>query len=338
MTTDSKSARSFPTGPNEPDEIARLLKEAGPRPHVDTDRAERVRTAVHAQWLDTTRARARRRFALRSLAAVAAVASVVLGLRLITRDNVPNPATPTNPVMTVGVLEIVTGSLNAREAVAARGDTVFTGSHLETDANARAALRLSSGPSLRLDVSTRVLVDSPSAFTIESGAVYVDSGANDVPLAIRTPLGVARDIGTQFEVRLRDSEVVIRVREGRVELSRDDGVHEAFAGDEIRLTRDGELELGSVLPYAPQWEWTTRASPPFTLEGSSLAAFLAWVSREQGWTTRFEDPALEESASTILLEGPVLNVAPAATLATVLPACGLTYRIENGQLWVVDAR
>ena len=332
MTTGSKSA--FPPE----DAIARLLKEAGLRQDVDRERTERVRGAVRAQWLETTRARRRRRNILRSLTALAAAASVFLMLRFSMRENLPAPAAP---IVAVGALETVAGTLHVYGSPAASGDTVFTGALLETGLSARAAVRLATGASLRLDVATRVLVESPSVFTLESGAVYVDSGASDTavaPLAIRTPLGVARDIGTQFEVRLKDGAVVVRVREGLVELSRDDRIHEASAGEELRLLPDGDLEIGSVLPYAPQWSWITRAAPPFTLEGSSLQTFLDWVSREQGWTARFEDPALEASAHTIMLEGPVLYVAPAAALRTVLPACGLTHRIENGQLWIVDAR
>ena len=35
---------------------------------------------------------------------------------------------------------------------------------------------------------------------------------------IRTPLGDIRDLGTAFEVRLRDETLRVRVREGRVDL------------------------------------------------------------------------------------------------------------------------
>lgn len=329
MTTDSKSA------PAPDHDIARLLREAGPRPGVDRERTERVRAAVHTQWVETTRARKRKVNTYRIVGVLAAAASLVVMLLPFAREDVPqSPA----PIVPVGMVETLTGSLRTSESVLTLGDTVLVGARLQTGANARAGVRLASGPSLRLDVTTLVVVDSPGTFTLESGAVYVDSGVKDGTLEIRTPLGVARDVGTQFEVRLRDGAMMVRVREGLVELTHESGVEDASAGDELRLSTDGQVELGRVLPYAPQWDWITRTAPPFTLEGRSLDAYLGWVSQEHGWTVRFEDRKLEEDAYTIMLEGPALSMTPGATLDTVLPACGLTHRIENGQLWIADSR
>ncbi len=320
--------------------IARLLREAGPRPTVPRERSERVRQVVREQWVASVRARRRRRhlYGFGSLGALAAAAIVILAVRVSFRSDLPSPATP---AVAVGVLEAVTGTLRVSETVlaVALGDRVFTGAVLETDRDARAALRLSSGPSLRLDMDTRLQVITASAFLLERGAVYVDSGpdtAESGALSIETAFGVARDVGTQFEVRLRDGAMLVRVREGLVELTHEERVHEASAGNEIRLAKDGALDRRSVLPYAPQWAWVTRTAPPFALQGQTLETFLDWVSRERGWTPRFEDARLAAAASTILLEGSVLEVASEAALRTVLPTCGLSHRIENGVLWIVD--
>lgn len=329
MTTGNK-----PALPPE-DALARLLQEAGPRPTIDAERADRVRQAVHAQWIETTRPEPRRRHIGRWLIAAAAAASLLTMMRWSARESAPAPA---SSIVAVGTIETVRGALLASERPAGPGDTVLTGSWLETGANARAGVRLASGPSLRLDVATRVRVESPTVFTLERGAVYVDSGESEVPLTIRTPLGLARDIGTQFEVRLRGDDVLVRVREGIVELERGERTYQASAGNELRLKPAGDIELGTVLPYAPQWDWITRTAPPFELDGTTLDIFLRWVSREQGLTVHFEDEALETDLDTILLEGPVLNIVPRAALDTVLPACGLSYRVDNGQLWIADAR
>jgi len=321
------------------DAIARLLREAGPRPSVAEDRSERVRVAVREKWLETSRARRRRRYLI-ACGSLASAAVVLLMVRPGFRSDLPAPA---NPTVEVGAVDAAGGALLVADGDGARqlavGDVVFTDSVLQTDQSGRAALRLASGGSLRLDFDTRLSLSDADGFRLERGAVYVDSGhdAVDGPvLAIETSLGVARDIGTQFEVRLRDGEMIVRVREGLVELAHQERVDEAAAGVEIRLAADGALARHTILPYAPQWSWASRVGSSFALEGRTLEDFLDWVVRERGWTPRFADDAVAAAASTILLEGPVLTAASEAALRTVLPTCGLSHRLENGELWIVD--
>ena len=321
------------------DAIATLLKDAGPRRPVSHERTERVRAQVHARWLETVAARRRRRYlsALGLSSAIAAAALVIWSVATGLWTNLPSPAAP---IVQVGVVEAVTGTLHNVEtsSPAVSGGRLFTGSVLETDAEARAALRLSAGPSLRMDVDTRLRITTATTFALERGAVYVDSGPGifQGQVAIETPYGVARDIGTQFEVRLASEALWLRVREGQVDLSRGERVHDAPAGDELRVATDGSVERRPILPHARQWEWVSRTGPPFPLHGRSLDAFLDWVSRERGWTPRFEDGALAANAATIILEGPVLDTASEEALEVVLPACGLSYRLDGGELWIFD--
>ncbi len=84
------------------------------------------------------------------------------------------------------------------------------------------AMTLTSGVHLRLDASSTARLDSATDVVLERGAVYVDSaGAHPTqpdasPISIHTPAGLVRDIGTQFEVRLDDAGLRIRVRDGEV--------------------------------------------------------------------------------------------------------------------------
>ena len=57
------------------------------------------------------------------------------------------------------------------------GERIPVGTELATSSEGRAALRLASGHSVRLDTATRVRWLSHDSFALESGAVYVDSGA-----------------------------------------------------------------------------------------------------------------------------------------------------------------
>ena len=55
---------------------------------------------------------------------------------------------------------------------------------------------------MRLDADTRLGLVSGSVLELHRGAVYVDSGALAQRLEIRTPFGIARNVGTRFDVRL----------------------------------------------------------------------------------------------------------------------------------------
>ena len=316
--------------------LARLLKEAGPRPSVSPQRAARVEAVVRETWRHESRARRRRRTVLWAVASFATAAAVLLGVGAVLRG--PAASLPVVPVATI---ETVLGTVRSGESATTVGvgETLFSGVDLVTGSAGRAALRLASGLSLRLDRNTRVRVDSPRSVFLERGALYVDSGADPDTgrsIEIQTSLGTARDVGTQFEVRLEGDDLVVRVREGLVELSHEGRLRDAPAGQETRMSRGGDLERRSLLSHGPEWAWIAEAAPPFPLEGSSLEDFADWIAREAGWTVRFEQRVVEESASTIVLEGPPLQMMPEQALRTVLPTCGLAYRLEGGDLWIID--
>lgn len=320
------------------DAIARLLQRAGPRPAVPVERAARVRAVVHDRWSEKVLWRRRRKGALWALASLATAAMALIGVRVGFWS-----ATGVVPGAPIGVVESVSGTVRIVESGSRLrvriGDTLSSGSWLETEGRGRAALRLASGPSLRLDRETRIGLESPSSFRLDRGAVYVDTGsspAGGTSLEIRTALGVARDIGTQFEVRLEDDDLLLRVREGLVQFSRQGLVYDTPSGNEISMDAGGDVERRSLLPYGSEWDWVADIAPPFALEGTSLEDFLAQVTREKGWTLRFDDSVDVDTASTIVLEGPALHMKPEQALRTVLPTCGLGHRTEDGTLWILD--
>src|SRR5262249_34172922 len=112
-------------------------------------------------------------------------------------------------------------------------DRLRTGEWVETGAAARAALRLSDGTSARLDTGSRARPLSATVIELAYGALYLDTGRDAKGLEVRTPLGTVHDIGTQFEVRLRDASLRVRVRTGIVELRRGDQSIPARPGTEL---------------------------------------------------------------------------------------------------------
>ncbi len=351
--------------------VARLLRLAGHRPAVPTRDAEIVKQAARAQWLRAVAARRRGTFAYRGAGGLlAAAALVLLVLNTDLRHRIRRGFA--RPVATVAAVDgrVWAGGwwVVKPEAVGGPGsqlaeldleDGLLPGAVVETGGG-RLALRLAGGRSLRLDVGTRARVLSAGALALDRGAVYVDTGTGIAALAgsieIHTELGVARDVGTQFEVRLDDAanSLTVRVREGTVILERPAGSHRAEArpsprssdsgrkcvGAELTVLPDSALESEEIECHGPLWRWLLEVLPPFAVDDPSVAEVLEWAARESGWQLSYADSVLEQQAAAVTLEGSIddeLTLEQAADLAVMACDCGLSNRLEAGVLRVGPA-
>ncbi len=318
------------------DHIGRLLRLAGPRPAAPHDREARVRESVRLEWRTAVRERRRRRWLVGSGIGLAAAALVAI-FGVVDRSIGTPEVLFDGPV---GFVETVAGTVRVRpgadgaEQILRVGDVVKAGSVIDTGTLGRAALRLVSGSSLRLDRGTRLLSLTGSKMSLERGAVYFDSGGDDSggAVEIRTPLGVVYDVGTQFEVRLEDELLRVRVREGAVNVDRDGQRYDAGAGVELTVGTGGAHTRRSVPRFGPGWDWILAVAPTFDLEGRTLDAFLQWVKRETGWSPRFVDPEAQAGAPEVVLHGSIAGMRPDQALEAVLPTCGLAHRIDSGIL------
>jgi ferric-dicitrate binding protein FerR (iron transport regulator) len=286
---------------NEEEQVRHLLEEAGPRPEVPPEDLAKIKAAFRAEWQEHVR---QRRPPDRRLWLLAASILLVIGLGW--------RFWPESP------------SLVAR--IERSGQTINAGARLETG-EAPEAFRLEGGSSLRLDAGSRVRLVSASEIRLESGAVYLDSEGTD-KVAVHTPLGTVTELGTQFEVRLLESAVRVRVREGAVRLES----HRADAGTELTLQADGSVTRSRIAAYGPPWSWVLKAAPPLQIEGLTLAEVLKRIVRETGWTIRYDDPSIAASAGEIVVHGDVGHLAPDQALEVVLPGAGLDHRIVDGVL------
>ena len=284
------------------------------------------------------RSRSRRlALTLTALAIVAAAAVVILWQ--------PRPAAD-EPI---AVVELVRGparwqpaggdpsgllSLGAAQPIHA-GASIDTG----RSATTRTAVRLTSGPSVRLDAGTKVRWASETTVDLERGAVYVDS-AGAASVEVRTALGVVRDIGTQFEVRLSgeggDEALRVRVREGEVRLETADQTYAAGTGVELSVDGDGVLTRTACETSGSSWDWVLGVAPMPAIDGMALRAFLDWAAREGGWELRYADEAVAERASTIVLHGDLAGLTPVEALEAVFKGSELTYSVGEGELTVTD--
>jgi len=321
---------------DEMETTVRLLHQAGPRAAPSDLRSARVRSQVHAHWKASVRRRpARRRVAVWT-GLLAAAAALVLIVSRFDADRAP-ARTPTAVAWVARISGPDGGAPRAPSAVPARplgvDDAVFIGETIETGDAGRVALRLADGTSVRVDVSSRATFVGPRAVELSSGAVYVDTGSAAERLEIRTHLGIARDIGTQFEVRLVAARLRLRVRTGAVELSDRSRSMTGHAGTEIFFS-DTEAESRPLAPYGPEWEWTVAVSPPIDIEGVPLSTYLDQLAREQGWTIQYSDPALARDARGIILHGSVAGLVATEALDVAIGTSGLAYRFDNGRLVV----
>ena len=327
---------------NDRDDVATLVRLAGKRQAVPRERAERVRAAAQAQWQHEVRSRSRKR-TIWIGAGLAAAASLMLAvtIQVLSVGN----GVPQRPADTILVESLVgpvwirstgeEGTLQSRAVEV--GDEVPLESTLTTHDDGRAAILLASGHSVRLDRTTSIRLLDAGSIALDEGAIYVDSGleaGSATPLEIYTPLGLVREIGTQFEIRLQDDSVRVRLREGAVVVHHYNQTYEVRVGTELELDADGSVTPREFSTYGPEWEWIIGITPTLDLEGRTARTFLDWIARERGWTLAFADEAVARSAEEIELSGTVERLTLEQALDAVLPTCRMIYRVEDGVLVV----
>lgn len=315
--------------------LARLLHLTGSRPAAPVEREARVRRAVLASWERANRRRAFLRRARTAAALLAAAAVVVMATRLWTgRDAAIDPKSAPAIVASVERADGSPGYIT--------GDSIRAGASVETPADGRVALRLADRTSLRLDAGTRLRFISDGLMELSTGALYLDTSAASTGVEVRTPLGIVRDIGTQFEVRVGPSALRISVRTGSVELqplpqrtSVPGMVDPVSIGPGTQLTVSGSRSETTVISASGSaWAWAASLSPPFDIDGKPLASFLEHLAREYGWTIRYEDAQLARDASGIILHGSVAGLSPEDSLDVALRTSGLSFSIRNGEVAV----
>jgi ferric-dicitrate binding protein FerR (iron transport regulator) len=331
------------------EEIGNLIRSADRRPPIPAEELTNLKQVARSAWdelVTTERTRRRRLRVAQSLAASLLLALLGAWWWLAGRGPIES-AEIASVDLSTGWVEAVRGSgpETGESFEIGVGDNLSNGLTVATAGTehaspGRVALRMARGQSVRLDAGTRIRFLSHSRLELERGAVYVDSGpsvSDDADLEILTPLGLVREIGTQYEVRLEDETdtVRVRVREGSVSVVRDGESHSAGRGEQLTLQRDGSVARSVVEPDGPEWLWVLATAPSLNIDGQSLGTYLDWVARETGWQVRYADEELEQSARTIRLHGTIDGLQPNESIGMILQGSGLDYRNEEGAILVV---
>ena len=333
----------------EPIDQRELLRAAGPGDRVPEEELAPIRARVHTAWRAQVRRTATRRMAGRAVLAFAAVILLALGVLLLRRP----PAEPAGPSIAAVTIETVVGTATVGVGRAATaGDEIAGGDAITTADSSRAALRLATGTSVRIDVRSSVRVASGHSLRLDRGAVYVDTGAESrapgeavATVEIQTPFGMVTDLGTRFEVRLltdgagdtpsssaAPSALEIRVRDGAVRLAAASATYDAAAGSALVVHDEVDPERSTEAPYGADWSWVEGVRPPVAIEGITCASFLDWAARESGRSWRFADPAASRDAGAAIVHGSIQGLTVEEALETVLPSCGLRHRVDGGLL------
>ena len=321
-------------------DIERVLKSAGLRekPPADVERA--VREQLRGQWRDVVAERSRRGRQRVAYALAAGVVAAVVGVWAIAPRFADSPVAVASVALASGDLRVTSGWLDRWHDVST-GQALLEGQTLETGPDGRGALALPGGISARVARGSRLIVAARDRLELARGTIYVDSGpvpTPAAPLAVVTPSGTVRHVGTQYEVRLLPAGVRVRVRDGTIEWRSSGGTLErSGAGEQLTISNDGRVERTSVPGYGAAWDWTLEAAPSIDIEGMPLSRFLAWAARETGRGIAYATPEVEREAAGIVVHGSITGLTPPEALDAVLATTNVQARVSGGSL-VVDAR
>ena len=126
----------------------------------------------------------------------------------------------------------------------------------------------------------------------------------------------------------------VAVREGRVDVARDQSSFTALAGDRLTLQPGREIVVDKVTPYDPSWQWAISLAPSFDIENRSLMDFLKWASRETGKTLVFPNDDVRMAAMGTDIFGSIRNFTPAEAIESVLSTTQFRYRIDEKSITI----
>lgn len=327
MEKDTKDNRQNTDAEVRPDDaVSTLMNLAGPRAEIPADIEKRVHDNVHQHWQRSTN----RKKTLRWAVPASLAATILIALAI-------NFQAPDVPLRPVGTIAYVYGDPGSTSTAFVVGDTVYIGDDLETGPDSGMSILLADEISLRIAASTSIRLDQVDEITLFHGQVYADSGERiyrDRHLTINTSGGSATDIGTQFSVAYEGSRMSVAVREGRVDVSHDQSVMTAEAGDRLVLQPGLDVSVDQVAPYDASWDWATSLAPEFDIANRSLLNFLKWAARETGKTLVFSSDEVRMAAMRTELFGSIKSFTPEEALASVLPTTKFDYEIDEQSITI----
>jgi len=327
--------RTGPRDENHEREVGLILGDAGARAQPSRAAFDEVRAAVETEWRAIVEQRAshRKRWLWPAAASVAA-AAVVASVLLLGRTASP-PATVATVARISGAAETRGGSGNWHAVTA--GASLHEGDELRTSGGSRLALELVGGLSVRMDHDSELALNDAAHADLDMGAVYVDSGpggaASHAPLEIRTSQGTVSHLGTQYEARLDPAELVVSVREGRVNVEHGSDRIQGVAGERLTIGPGGIMR-SAIETRGDDWAWAGEIAPSYAIEGRSLQEFLVWAARETGRNVDYGDESTRDAAGRLVLHGSIDGLTPEQALEAVLATTGMHVDVDSTRIHI----
>ncbi len=329
---------------DERDVLAELVRAAGRRPLPAEGDRSRVFAASQRAWRQAVQARRRRR---RYFALAAGFATLAIGATAVLQW------TPTTPLQVIASTAVMDGQVLALapgsdewRATDGAGVEWVAGTRLRTSAGSRVSLDFSSGGSLRVDEATEMTLTSSERLVLIAGTMYFDSGTpTGTPseagtLEVVTSHGLVRKTGTQFEVMSTSAALRVRVREGSVEIEREQQLAglTGTAGEQLRLDSAGGVERSPFAPDDPAWSWAIALADVPPIDGRPLVELLDWVARETRHELRFADTDTENQAENVILRGSLANATPLEALEAALATTDLEHVVQEDGVLLIRLR
>ena len=318
---------------NRKDDIGHLIRDAGARETVSTERFEAARARVAEHWKDVVaeqQAPRRSNYTVFAAAAAAVVAAVVLGFLL------QSPDAPVTEFRTATVNRVI-GDVRIDGAQASTGATIKPGEQITSGDDGMLALDLASGQSLRIGLNSEVSLQADNRFSLEDGQLYVDSDPSrqGAPVFIETRFGTATHIGTQFLVLIEPDSMQIGVREGLVELDREDGAATEIGLGTLFTVTAGRGDTEEKISADDEiWQWTADIAPSYETDGASLSEYLTWYSRQAGVKLHWFDEQSQSIADDTLLDGSIDGLSLQEGLQAVHKIAPFEYTLVDGIMTV----
>jgi ferric-dicitrate binding protein FerR (iron transport regulator) len=320
--------------PSKQDCVGTLVRTAGPRAFPDAERFQRARARVGAEWREVLARERRARY--QKLAAVFVITAIAATLGTVFWPKPAQPiATADRVVGDVLVRHAERGHVQAEPLKAEQA--LAAGTELDTGSSGRALLQWTGGAQLRVDRQSLLELRSESELRLTRGAVYIETNSSDerngLRLAVTTPFGTARHIGTRFEVHVDEAAARVRVRDGAVSFSSDQQSPVTInAGQQLTIA-NGALTLQPGPGSADSaWEWLRNIAPHFAIEGRSAFDALEWLGHESGLRIDYADEQVRSQARAVTLRGTIEGLETRKALFAVLAGSGLDFEIRGDHI------
>ena len=318
--------------------IEQLIRLGGERHPIDPEAAERVRRHVHQVW--RARQGSQERWFHWLFAAwkptdrdwpryaplVTTMLLLMVGILGFYNQLMDQEA------VSVADIDYVHGTVTYAGADLRKGTLILAGDQLHTGQDGLISLRLIEGGLIKLDRNTQIRFMGRNQIALETGGIYFDSESTG-HIRIHTPWGTASDIGTQFETRHEQGELIVRVRNGQVKLEQPEKATLIGTGWSLRLA-EGKKTVEPIPEKEKFWVWADAMDEHFSFDGRSMAEVLFLTARKEGWQLEYRTRDDEKRAQEDIVHGDLDTRDSLQLLQKLAIISDMSYRLQGQVLTV----